>query len=261
VLADKMFGRQFWEVVKIGGLVVVAVLLLMGLMGGFSVMLGIFNFFKLFLPVTLAMVFVKFSGNLKRRLPRFIVFGLISFSVMILYRFFANPEFWIDWITWFYELEIVLSLLLAYSIYKKKYHYLFLGLLPLSFALIIGSKLRFQPPKNLDSISTLEKIVKKDERVFLSGSSVFWASDILQLRGGRDEVIKNKDWLDASYIFRESKDEELVTKNLRLLNIKYVLVHTKDSKEYYHDFKNEEVWDKIGILIYDNSGDKLYRID
>jgi hypothetical protein len=34
VLADKMFGRQFWEVVKIGGLVVVAVLLLMGLMGG-----------------------------------------------------------------------------------------------------------------------------------------------------------------------------------------------------------------------------------
>lgn len=227
---------------------------------GFSVIFGVINFFKLILPFVFALLIVKFAINLKRRLPQFIIISLFSFITMSLYRFFANPEFVLDWITWLYELEISIVLLTSYLVNKRNTSYLLI-LTPL-FLITVGLGINLKLGVNHEKaiLQRLEEI-SQGQRVFVSGSTVFSPSKLVQLRGGRDEVIKNKDWLTASYIFRESQDASLITNNLRLLKIKYVLVHTKDSKEYYHDFKNEEIWDKIGVLTYENEGDKIYKID
>lgn len=230
---------------------------------GLSVILGVFDFFKLFLPFLVAFVVVKFSGSLKKRLPIFIISSLVSFVIMTLYRFFANPEFWLDWITWFYELEISLCLLITYAIYKNKAKYLMLIFIPIIFLYIFINKLKLESSSQLPLLKELEKI-SYGERVFLSGSTVFWANSstkLVQLRGGRDEVSKNSEWLNASYIFRESQNEELIRQNLKNLKIKYVLVHTGFSKEYYHDFKNEMIWATLAIPVYKLDGNIIYKID
>ena len=227
---------------------------------GLSAIWGALNFFKLLLPVVIAFVAVKMSGKLRRRLPIFIVGSIISFLTLSIYRFFANPDFWMDWITWFYELEISLSLLMAYAVYKKLYKYIVLSLFSVLCSLLLFFRLNLGNKNDMTILSDLEKIAGTD-RVFMSGSTVFQPSELNQLRGGRDEVIKNSDWLIASYIFRESKDTDLIKKNLSDLKIKFVLVHTKNSKEYYHDFKNEEVWQQIGEKVFEQNGDVIYKVN
>jgi len=36
-------------------------------------------------------------------------------------------------------------------------------------------------------------------------------------------------------------------------------VHTTASGEFYHDFKNVEIWEEIGELVKEERGDRLYK--
>ena len=112
--------------------------------------------------------------------------------------------------------------------------------------------------KNLEKLSQ----ITQKKRVFLSGSTVFWANafyDIYQIRGGRDEVSKDLVWREAAYTFREGKNLNMIKKYLKELNIAYVLVHTITSSEYYKDFKNVNIWKSIGEKVFESSGDILYE--
>lgn len=92
-----------------------------------------------------------------------------------------------------------------------------------------------------------ERPVKSDETsdhgasVFLSGTTAFWLNaffDVSQVRGGRDQVSLDPNWREATWEIRDGVTTENTERWLKTLKITYVVVHTKDSQEYYHDFKD-----------------------
>jgi len=112
----------------------------------------------------------------------------------------------------------------------------------------------------------LSGLVKPGEEVILSGSPVFWLNaffDISQIRGGIDRVSVNQDWRKAVWEIREGKDPEKSIKWLKDLDISWLVVHTEDSKEFYHDFKYPEKFEEVEELekVYDKSGDRIYKIN
>lgn len=100
-------------------------------------------------------------------------------------------------------------------------------------------------------------------RVFLSGTTAFWLNsldfcpdrgsppiktpmnaerkeceELVQVRGGRDQASLDPNWREATWEIRDGATTENTERWLKTLKITYVVVHTKDSQEYYHDFKN-----------------------
>jgi len=117
-------------------------------------------------------------------------------------------------------------------------------------------------PEGVGSLGSVSNIVKKD-LTFLSGSTVFWAdalADIYQVRGGRDQVAVHPTWDKAAWEFREGPAGEKTLEWVKKYKVKYVLVHTPDSKEYYHDFKNLEKWSGIGKSVFEGEGDILFKM-
>ena len=101
------------------------------------------------------------------------------------------------------------------------------------------------------------------KRVFLSGSTVFWANalyDIYQVRGGRDQVATHPTWDKAAFELREGRDPEDSLRWLQELKISYVLVHRPKSPEFYHDFRNVDKWKDIGSVVWEDGGDVIYQI-
>ena len=118
------------------------------------------------------------------------------------------------------------------------------------------------PEEVFYSLDRLESI-SKDKTVFLSGSTVFWANslyDLRQVRGGRDELSLDPDWDKASWEIREGSDPNKAYEWISRLNISYILVHTEDSSEYYHDFKNLKKWEKIGKKVWEKNGDEIISV-
>ena len=111
----------------------------------------------------------------------------------------------------------------------------------------------------------LSKIAKQGERVFLSGTTVFWLNayfNLSQVRGGRDEASVDKDWRQAAWEIREgeSLDESLTW--LKRLKINYLVIHTSSSREYYHDFSHVDKFEDSAELkmIYGQDGDRIYQV-
>ena len=101
--------------------------------------------------------------------------------------------------------------------------------------------------------------------VFLSGSTAFWLNslvDVAQVRGGRDEASVDDMWRQAVWEIREGKDVEASLGWLWRLNVKYLVVHTENSGEFYHDFKYPEKFEGIRSLVkvYDEGGDRVYLV-
>jgi len=104
-----------------------------------------------------------------------------------------------------------------------------------------------------------------DDIVFLSGSTAFWTNaffDIRQVRGGNDKAAVHPEWDKAAWEIREGEDVDKSLKRLKEFKIKYLVVHTKDSSEYYHDFKHPERFEGVKDLekVYDERGDRIYKI-
>jgi len=245
-----------------------------------KVLLRIFEILRNGLPFFLAIASVFFSGKFKSRITVFTLTWLLTFIFLSVFRLLGDPDFWQDWSSWFYELEIGIAFLAAQaaaSVARKNgYRYsikiyivifiLFLSPYWLSFRVYQTLGRPKLVSKTLpDGISSLAKAAELADgtRVFLSGSTVFWANalyDIDQVRGGQDKVAIHPYWDHAAYQIREGDSSELTSSWLQSLGVKYVLVHTPKSYEYYHDFVNLSKWEDVGRVVWQGNGDMIFEL-
>ncbi|MFZ5366462.1 MAG: hypothetical protein ACOZBZ_04225 [Patescibacteria group bacterium] len=133
--------------------------------------------------------------------------------------------------------------------------------------------------------SQLSQIAKPGERVFLSGSTAFWlnsldfcpdrgktqietlknaekCTEIVQVRGGRDQASVDPNWRKAVWEIREGAVADDAERVLKTLKISYLVVHTEESEEFYHDFVYPEKFEEIRSLVkvYDRRGDIIYKV-
>lgn len=231
-----------------------------GASGG-KVILYILTAVRNFVPVFLALIAVWYKGKKYTKYEKFVYTWVFSFLFLTIFRFLSDWDYWMDWSYWFYELEI--GLILLFTLNKKfALSFLIPFYLVWRIHLTLGSPeiLSKNPPEIVKNLETVSSIVGSD-RVFLSGSSVFWADGITQVRGGNDRVSVNKEWPKAAYEFREGKGLVESKTWIEKLGIDYVLVHGPDSLEYYHDFKNITKWDKLGKKVWEENGDMLFKLD
>lgn len=235
----------------------------------FKVLIRIFELLRAVLPLITAIIAVYMWKKIQDKYVIFACIWLFTFLFLTLFRFMGNPEFWQDWISWFYELEIGLILVLSKLGQTRRKLLLFL-LLPAIMSFVIYNKLNRPQllsdnfPAGIESLGALEKIVMPGQRVFVSGSPVFWLDalhNISQVRGGRDEIATNLHWDDASYQLREDSDPEKSKNWLQAMGVQYVLVHGDASAEYYHDFKDPTKWPEVGKQVWEDNGDTIYKID
>ncbi|OQX50860.1 hypothetical protein B5M47_02875 [candidate division CPR3 bacterium 4484_211] len=111
----------------------------------------------------------------------------------------------------------------------------------------------------------LKKNVAPTERVFTSGSLVFWlnyfAPCVMQVRGGDDPAAVHPYWAHGAYQIREGESPDLAALWLESLGASWVVVNTSQSADPYHDFRHP---DKFGLMkgwqkVYDQDGNKIYR--
>jgi hypothetical protein len=112
----------------------------------------------------------------------------------------------------------------------------------------------------------IEQTAKTDDKVLLSGSTVFWLNafvDIPQVRGGVDQASKDGSWRKEVWEIREGEDGQKSLEALKRLGVRYLVVHTSDSLEYYHDFKFPYKFENLNSLekIYEEGGDIIYNIE
>jgi len=242
----------------------------------FKVIFRIFDLLKLFVPIVLAFFTVRFSSKIKNRGSVFGLLWLLTFLFLIIYRFIADIDFWADWTTWLYELEVGIAIIAANLLgsfkelsIKLRAGSFFLVFLTVFITFRIHVELGKPrilsnlPPEGIAALGKLSEVAG-GSRVFLSGSTVFWANalyDINQVRGGNDRAATNSIWNNASYQLREGSDVSLTWEWLKKLGVKYVLVHGQKSKEYYHDFNNISKWEKIGEPVYEKDGDIIYMVN
>jgi hypothetical protein len=231
---------------------------------GAKAILSMLGMARNMIPVLLALVVVYFSGRIKDKISFFAWAFLSVFGFLTLWRAMANINFWMDWTSWFSQLEIGIGILIASDI--KNLRRYFLLILPFFASLLVfralGSPVLIakSPPAEVKSVAKLAGIAG-DNLVFTSGTGVFWLNALYntpQARGGRDEVSVNSQWLPVSYTLREATDENLIKKGLNDLNIRYILVNSEDSPDYYHDFKNFYLWDGIAKVVWQGQGDIIY---
>lgn len=111
----------------------------------------------------------------------------------------------------------------------------------------------------------LSWVVHPGERVFLSGSPVFWLNawfDIAQVRGGADRGSVDPDWRAAAWEIREGTEVDRSLEWVDKLGINWLVVHGETSQEVYHDFRFPDKFEEIEWLekVYDMNGDRIYRV-
>jgi hypothetical protein len=130
----------------------------------------------------------------------------------------------------------------------------------------ITSTVEYKISKQLESIANSSTSSRQAQRVLLSGSTVFWLNafvDVPQVRGGVDQASKDGSWRASVWEIREGEDPQKSLEALKKLKVKYLVVHTIDSLEYYHDFKYPYKFENLVGLekIFEEDGDVIYRIE
>lgn len=213
----------------------------------------IFQLLLQLVPVILAVVVVKASHIKLTKLTTFgILFGS-AFLFLTIIRFLSDPDFVIDWIGFLLELQFGLSLILAPFIFQRKIRSLSILCLIAIIGWIYSVNFWFAN-SNINYQKDILKLVSKqnlNQRIFLSGSPVFWLDsrlDISQVRGGMDNNSLNRYWLWASYQIREGYDSGITKDWMRALGVSLVLVNSDQSREYFHDFKKPEKFKDFKLL-------------
>ncbi|MCL5095696.1 MAG: energy-coupling factor transporter transmembrane protein EcfT, partial [Patescibacteria group bacterium] len=229
------------------------------------------------LPTTLAFILAIFSVKVfkEKNLPRdFLFYWLFVFGFLTLTRFLSDIDFWLDWTAYTMELQLGISLglsLLLRRFFKNTFSVAFLAIYFFIFLFIFNTFVLKTMQKDIKKTveyqigEELTRIVGPNERAFLSGTTVFWLNaffDINQVRGGQDQVVVDQNWRKAAWKIRQGQNPSKISQWLRKLKINYLVVHTENSREYYHDFVHPEIFDKISSLekIYDVAGDRIYRV-
>src|SRR3989344_282543 len=320
VLSTFWYGVDYWQTIfgapSIGGKSVV---------GAFVTLL---NFLRGFVPVILAVVLVFWGVKPKSLYDKFVLAWLMIFGSLTLFRFMADPAFWMDWTAWMGEVEIGVALLLGHflarssnasvlrfdvrptsdtlaesdsarlgltcskgssprnesngGVYRASLsysiYYLLFTIYILGTWLIAWQNRDFWLPRADTSQSVEYKIatwlnqdvncqlsIVNCQIVFLSGTTAFWLNslvDVRLVRGGREGDTANGDGRESAWEIREGATGEGTERALRTLNISYVVVHTKDSGEFYHDFLYPQKFENISSLtkIYEKDGDVIYQV-
>ena len=73
----------------------------------------------------------------------------------------------------------------------------------------------------------------------------------------------DQNWRKAVWEIRQGTDAEKSIEWLRKLDVSYLVVHTEESGEYYHDFVYPEKFEETSGLkkIYEESGDRIYKVE
>jgi hypothetical protein len=261
--------------------------------GALAVGLFLTRIFSILVPIALAIASASF---IKKKKDQFFFFGFLwvfVFSFLSLARFLADHDFWQDYSSWGIELGMGASLLTAYLLvngfqfsifnFQTNFKAKILNFKPefvfLAFVTFICILLYLSNPKELlkpqkDIGQTAEARVVRElkarvgpgERVFVSGSPVFWLNsflDLAQVRGGVDRGANHPFWDHASYQIRVGEDPELAREWLKALGVSWIVVHDPSSEEPYHDFLYPEKFqaDDGFQKLFEEKGDVLYRIE
>ena len=109
-----------------------------------SAFVGLINQMRGFVPVVLGIIFIFWGIKPKTLYAKFTLGWLGLFGLLTLFRFMADPDFWLDWTAWVNEVEVGLALLIGYILSqfllsKKRSTSLLLGVLPvLSFPSVLA---------------------------------------------------------------------------------------------------------------------------
>lgn len=236
---------------------------------GIGAIVSALGFLRTIIPLALAFFVVYFKSKFKDKMELFIWLWLGTFTFISIYRFISNPAFYMDWVSWFVEIEEGMFLLSFYLFCGKKYAksaltFAIPALITLIFYNSTGrpTLVSKTPPPIINSVIELSKTAGNN-RVFVTGSSVFWLNaltDTPQVRGGVDEVSVDPIWYKSSYEIRESKDTNRVKAALEKTGVAYVLLNTDTSTDFYKDYKNLVIWGSIGERVFSKSGDEIFKI-
>jgi hypothetical protein len=255
VLATFYYTPAFWLTILINPSV--------GGAPGAKAILSLLEMARNMIPILLALVVVYFSKKIPDKISLFGWAWILAFSFLTLWRALGNISFWMDWTSWLGEIEIGIGILIAANL--KNLRYLLLLIFPFVASFLIFKGLGApvlisnSPPAEMKSITKLAELAGKN-LVFTSGTGVFWLNAFYntpQVRGGRDEVSINSRWLPVSYTLREGNDEKAILKGLNDLDVRFTLVNSDESPDYYHDFKNADLWDGLGKVVWQGSGDTI----
>lgn len=244
-------------------------------------LLNIINLIGQLLPVTLGVSLALISGRFiksKNRLLKFTFYWGFIFLFLTLLRFISDPDFWLDWSAYYLEIQLALGLSLAvlvsrFKLKLRKILGLFLVLVWFGvWGLISQTCVRQAFRADLtDSVEYrigrwLNDNLKEGETVFLSGSGVFWLNaffDVSQVRGGNDGPSVHPDWREAAWEIREGNNPDKSIKWLKKLEIDYLVIHSQESSEFYHDFKYPNKFEKATGLkrVYSQKGDQIYKLN
>lgn len=256
VLATFYYTPAFWLTILINPSV--------GGAPGAKAILSLLEMARNMIPILLALVVVYFSKKIPDKISFFGWAWIMAFSFLTLWRALGNINFWMDWTSWLGEIEIGIGILIAANL--KNLRYLLLLIFPFAASFLIFKGLGApvlisnSPPAEMKSITKLAELAGKN-LVFTSGTGVFWLNafyNTSQVRGGRDEVSINSRWLPVSYTLREGNDEKAILKGLNDLDVRFALVNSDESSDFYHDFKNFFLWDSVGKVVWHGNGDTIY---
>ena len=237
------------------------------------------------LPVVLAFTLAVFSAKFfkKRNILRdFCFYWLFIFGFLTLIRFLSDPDFWLDWTA--YGVELQLGLAIALGLIIRPLFSRLSAIRYLPYAIFVSYFLLFTFIFNRCVLGALQRDIEQTveyrigsqlseianppaggEKVFLSGTTAFWLNaffDISQVRGGRDQVSVDPNWREAAWKIRHGESADEAERALKVLKISYLVVHTEESEEFYHDFVYPERFENVSglVKIYDQNGDRVYRV-
>lgn len=266
-LSSVWYGLKFWWVI-----------LTNPSFGGepfYNLVVSIGNSLLSLTPILLAVIFVKWrkyadtiASHNKHNLFAYIFFG--SFFILSFIRFISDIDFVLDWTGYVLELQFGLSIILGYifsSLKRKRIIYILavtvIAVCIVSDTILYKGLYSKMDQAFMDNVTNLlTSNVKNTDRVFISGSPVFWINskmNIMQVRGGNDVSSINPYWSHGSYQIRNGSDPNLTFGWMRVFGASYILVHSETSKEYFHDFTNINKYSDFN-LIAQNKGDKLFKI-
>ncbi|KKR50634.1 MAG: hypothetical protein UT84_C0009G0021 [Candidatus Curtissbacteria bacterium GW2011_GWA1_40_16] len=218
-------------------------------------------------PIILGFWIVQKRYKLTVKLTQFAILFLASFGFLTLVRFVSDIDFWMDWLGYSLELQLALSLLLPLIIgrYINKYFVILttIILLTIGNGFVVYKFYIKDYQARIDyknQIINLTKDLPKG-RIFLSGSTVFWLNNklntqLMQVRGNRDEVATHPAWAMGAFAIRESGDRQIVKNWLDIFGVSYILLHKENSHEYFKDFKHQESFTDLNI-VKEDSGNVL----
>lgn len=228
------------------------------------------------MPSVLAFILGILGSNIlktKKTINKFIFYWLFIFGFLTFLRFISDPDFWLDWSAYSIEIQFGLAMVLGIFIGQKILGSTVLGLIYFLIFIFIFNKnvlgsLQFNIDKTVEYKigNFLSGKMQGGDKVFLSGTTAFWFNaffDKVQVRGGRDPVESLNGFNELVWEIREGEDPG---KSINLLNkygINYLVIHTSESKEYYHDFSRPDKFENNPSLekIYDENGDKIYKLN